>query len=375
MGTAKRQPHPALIELLLREPATFDFARAVAVLEAHVARRRRRRTPRQVGHDHSPAEVGLAFRAALTLAFPARPIAAIEERGEGDEALYEVRVSFVGLAGTSGTLPTHYTEMALRREHAKDASLRDFLAALEGRTVAFFYRAARKYRLEAGLDAAEHERGHVDPALGAVLALVGLLPRPRERAVLAAELAQAHFAGLFSNRRRSAHGLRTLVAELLGVPAAVEGFVGRWIELDRDAQSRLGSGPGAGLTAQLGDVTALGARVWSVDSCVRVIVGPLDRARFRRLWPGGEPVAFLWRMLRAYLGPLIECELVWQLAPDAPAALRLGGDQQLGRDAWLGWGDPAGPDLRVVSPAPGAAGPSPGARAGHRTETQPATTR
>ncbi len=350
MGTAKRKPDPALIEGLVREPGSFDFFRAVQLLEAHLVGQKRR-AARWIGYDHSPSEVGLRFEAATTLAFPSRAITAIESAGEaGGAPSFGVLVSFLGLLGPAGALPTHYTEIALQRLHVKDRSLRDFVSALEGRVVAFFYRAWKKYRLPAAFGATDREHGEADPVLSAVLAMVGLLPRPRDAALGASDLAQAHHASLFSDRRRSANGLWAMLRGLLGCGVEVEQFVGQWIELDPEARSRLGQGPGPGLSARLGEQSVLGTRVWSVDSRIRVVVGPLSRRRFRDLWPGGARVGFLWRVLRAYLGPLIECDLVWALHPDAPAAVRLGGDQQLGRDCWLGWSDHALPDLRVGSP-------------------------
>jgi type VI secretion system protein ImpH len=186
--------------------------------------------------------------------------------------------------------------------------------------------------------------------LTALLGLVGVLPRPRAKPLGAGELAQVHHAGLFADQRRSASALRGMLGGLLGSPVRLEQFVGQWVALDPGARSRLGDGPGAGLPARLGEESVLGARVWCVDARIRVVAGPLDRARFRELWPGGERVRFLWELLRTYLGPLIECDLVWELAPDAPAAARLGGDQRLGRDAWLGWSEFGRPDTRVPSP-------------------------
>ena len=72
----------------------------------------------------------------------------------------------------------------------------------------------------------------------------------------------------------------------------------------------------------------------------------------------------LWGVLRAYLGPLIECDLVWELERSAPAPIALGGDARLGRDGWLGWSENGAPDLRVGSPPwhnprPGRIGPEP----------------
>ena len=349
MGTAKRNAHPALIAELLREPGGFDFLRAVQVLEAQRTARQPGADGELVGFDRPPSETGLRFGSSASLAFPAKSIASVRAREGPGETAYDVAVSFLGLVGPAGTLPVHYTETVLQRLHAKDASLGDFLDAFQDRGIALFYRAWKKYRLPLAFASSDPARGKLDPVLNAILALLGLLPRARAKPVHAIELAQAHHAGLFADRRRSAAGLRAMLRGLLRCEVAVEEFVGQWIDLDRAAWSRLGDGEG-GAPARLGDESVLGARVWSVDARVRVVAGPLDRARFRELWPGGAPVRFLWQLVRAYLGPLIECELVWQLAPDAPAAQHLGSDQRLGRDAWLGWGGNAAPDTRVASP-------------------------
>lgn len=351
MGTAQRKPHPAVIERLLREPGSFEFFRAVQLLEAYLASRHKRRLPRRVGFDHGSSDVGVRFHSVPSLAFPSRTIAAIsEEDGAGENRTFDVRVSFLGLVGQAAALPTSYTEVVLGRLHEKDSSLRDFLDVLQDRTVALFYRAWKKYRLAISFGDADLARGKPDPVLESLLGLVGLLPLPRGHALTAADLSQAYHAGHFANLRRSADGLRAMMRGLLGCNVEIEQFVGQWIDVDPDAWSTLGERPGPGMPARLGDESILGARAWSVDSRIRVIAGPLDRATFRRLWPGGEPVRFLWKCLRAFLGPLVECDLVWELASDAPSPVQLGGDQRLGRDGWLGWGAAGGPDLRVESP-------------------------
>lgn len=349
MGTAKRKPHPALIERLLQEPGSFEFFRAVQLLEEYLDSRRKRRSSRRVGFDHDSLDVGLRFRTPPSLSFPARTITAVEEEEDAGQG-FSVLVSFLGLIGQASTLPTSYTELVQGRLHEKDPSPRDFLDLFHDRGTALFYRAWKKYRLAISFGDANLARGRPDPVLEAILALVGLLPLPKGEALAAGELTEAFHAGHFSNRRRSANGLRAMMRGLLGCDVQVEQFVGQWIDIDRDAWSRLGEGPGPGVPAKLGDESVLGARVWSVDARIRVVAGPLDRETFRRLWPGGEPVRYLWQCLRAYLGPLIECDLVWELAPDAPAAVQLGGEQRLGRDCWLGWSETVCPDLRVGSP-------------------------
>jgi type VI secretion system protein ImpH len=348
MATKKRKPDPALIERLVREPAAFDFFQAVHLLEQQAAVRTRGKKP--VGFDHPPSEVAVRFRSAPSLAFPVHPIVEVKDVTEEGGAGYEVLVSFLGLVGPAGTLPRHYTESLLERLHIKDAALRDFLDGLQHRTTALFFRAWRKYRMPAAYTHTRRERGDLDPILGALASLVGRGTRQRSEPFGANEMARVHHAGHFADRRRSAEGLRAMLKGLLRCEVQVDQFVGEWVELDRAAQSRLGDGPGPGMRARLGDESVLGARVWSVDARVRVVAGPMDRERFRELWPGSPKLVFLQGLVRAYLGPLLDCSFVWRLSESAPAAVGLGSDQRLGRDCWLGWSRIERADMQVSSP-------------------------
>jgi type VI secretion system protein ImpH len=352
MAAAKRKPNSALIDKLLREPGAFDFFRAIQVLETSRLGPGGRRARPSVGFDHPVAEVGDRFGVASSLAFPACALTEveIEDSSAEDASGYRLLVSCFGLVGPAGTLPAHYTETVLQRLHAKDESLRDFLDLFHERAVALFYRAWKKYRLAASFDSTDRASGRADPVLTSVLALVGLHSRSQGHAITAESLTQVHHAGLFSNRRRSAHGLRAMLRGLLRCEVEIEQFVGQWVELDSATRSRLGEGPGPGTPARLGEEAVLGSRVWSVDSRLRIVAGPLDRGRFRELWPGGDPVQYLREVVRAYLGPLLEFDLVWRLAPSAPAGIALGGGQRLGRDSWLGFGESDRADTLVISP-------------------------
>src|SRR5439155_8333242 len=60
-----------------------------------------------------------------------------------------VRPAFMGLLSGTGVLPAHYTERIAEHElHQKDAGPRAFLDTLSNRSLAQFYAAWKKYRLE-----------------------------------------------------------------------------------------------------------------------------------------------------------------------------------------------------------------------------------
>ncbi len=358
MGTTQRRAHPPLISELLQDPSSFEFFRAMQILEDYLTSQGKK----SIGTDNEPDEFGLRLRGDPSLSFPSTPITMVEAPGDSKAAGshdageddFQMTISFLGLVGATGTLPLHYTETLLHRLHEKDKALSVFLNGLQERTTSLFYRAWKKHRMAVTFAATELERGKADPILRLFLGLVGRLPRYRGKAISEEELCEVNHAGLFANRRRSARGLQAMVSGLLRCKVQVEQFVGQWVVLDEGARSRLGGvGPRSsmsGVAARLGEETVLGTRVWSVDSRVRIVAGPLDRSRFRALWPGGSPVQYLRKAVQTYLGPLIEYDLEWELAPDAPTPLKLGGEQMLGRDCWLGWSPEKGPDLHVRSP-------------------------
>jgi len=341
METAQRQSDSALVEELLRHPGSFEFFRAVEILEQHVGR--------EVGADRGGAAGSgreVRFRVEPTLGFAAAPVLQVAR----DRQVYCLALSFIGLIGSSGTMPVHYTETLLQRRQLKDSALQTFLDALQDRTAALYYGAWKKYRHAVMQRTTNREAGRADPILEIFLGLVGRLPRQRDKAIGIDEWTEAHHAGLFSDRRRSARGLKAMLEGLLRCTVRVDQFVGQWIELDDDALSRLGDREAPGNPARLGEEAILGTHVWSIDSRIRIVAGPLNRTHFRRLWPGGEEVHYIRSAIRTYVGPLIDFELEWELESDAPSPLLLGGGQLLGRDCWLGWGDSSSPDRRVHSP-------------------------
>ncbi|MEM7518773.1 MAG: type VI secretion system baseplate subunit TssG [Planctomycetota bacterium] len=239
METAQRQSNPALVGEILERPGAFDFFRAVEILEGEV----RRAGGAFVGSDRGMRGAGanftgpeIRFRVEPTLGFAAAPISKVAHERQS----YQLAVSFLGLVGSSGTLPVHYTETLLHRLHQKDYALQTFLDALQDRTVALFYRAWKKHRPTVAFAETNRALGQADPILEMFLGLVGRLPRARGKAIGSTEWSEVHHAGHFSERRRSARGLKILLEGLLRCTVRVEQFVGQWIELDEDALSRLG---------------------------------------------------------------------------------------------------------------------------------------
>jgi type VI secretion system protein ImpH len=136
-----------------------------------------------------------------------------------------------------------------------------------------------------------------------------------------------HYAGHLSRQPAAALPLEQLVADAWGVPAHVDQFVGRWLDLEPPDQTRLGaSGPGRlGRNATLGVDALAGSRVWSVEAGFCVRLGPLSFAEFQRWLPGGPSLGGLSDLVRCHVGPHLDASVRPVLRKEDVPATRLGG--------------------------------------------------
>lgn len=288
----------------------------------------------------------IRIRGTLTNRYAPTPLTAMSERPDGDS---EIGIAFVGLTGPMGALPPPYTETALLARKRRSHSLTAFLDMFVQRCAELFVRAAEKYRLPAQVsrdqvsrdqvsrnqfsrDAAKEESG--SNGIAAILfALIGLaLPALHGRLSLR-DRELFPYAGLLSNRTRSAAGLEIMLGHLLGLPVRILPFSGRWVEVSPSEQTRLD-----GLTPQycrLGIDTVAGAHIWDVQGMFRIAVGPLGYADFLSLSPGSERMRRLVDAARFYSGPALSFDVQLVLAKEAiPECQLLEGSAILGWNTW-----------------------------------------
>ncbi len=353
-----------LIDRLVERPAAFEFFQAVRILEIWSRERadeeRVRRAPdvagapqnvRFVGAPQLRFPAGAATRVRLD-ASTARDEAASASEGAPAEAPgAEVRSAFLGMIGPVGVLPHHYTEDLVRRLSLRDETLRDFLDIFHQRALTLFYRAWQKYRLAITWERAQAEGGRDDADL-VLRSLVGLGTDGLRGRRSFDDRAYISFFGHFAARPRPAVGLQCVMEGYLKVPVRLESFVGRWLSIESEQQTRLASrAQPDGQHAQLGRGAVLGARTWDVSSQVRLHVGPLSFERFSELLPGTAQHRRAAELAQAYLGPEIDCDLELLLAGDEKPPLQLGGPHPersvLGRTAFLDAEHSAAVDARV----------------------------
>lgn len=341
MLAKKRRFEPAVIERLFREPYRFEYFHAVRLLELWLARH-------GVARQGKTADI-LRFQNTTSLAFPASQVAAIqvEPRELPRDAtalgaalqsatLQYVRITpaFMGLLGGNGVLPAHYTErIAGHQQQQADEGPRAFLDTFSSRSLALFYEAWRKYRL-----ALKYGQDGRDGFLPLLLALAGLghaslhgrSSGAREGAVLDESI--GYFAAALRHRPASASQIARVLSSYFGQPIVAEQFIGHWYEVPPRQQTILGD---AG--AVLGAGAMAGVRVWQRDLRLRLVVGPLDRARFGAFLPGGLAARALASMLALFTGVAFEYEVELVLLGSAVRGTVLADDHagRLGWDAYL----------------------------------------
>ncbi len=341
MVTASRRETSDLMDRLRREPYRFDFFQAVRLLERLGGERRL-----PVGADNAPDQECVQFRSQPALGFPTAPVAKVRSAapapGEA-ETVPEMFVSFLGLTGPSGVLPTHYTTLLMRRLRAKDSSLRDLFDLFNHRLVSLFYRAWGKYRLPIGYERSRLENGgkRAEPMTEALYSLVGHgTPGLRGRQETPDE-ACLYYSGCFSQHTRSAAGLQQILADYFALPIQVHQFQGQRLRLDADDRTELPSRrQPRGLNCRLGGEVVLGNHVWDIQGKFWLRIGPLTYAQFCRFFPdGGDLPRPIRQLTRSYVGPEFVFDMQLVLRPTEVPRLRLGGRgvkaPRLGWNTWL----------------------------------------
>jgi type VI secretion system protein ImpH len=310
-------------KLLRSEPWTFDFFHAVRLLEQFRAGRR------AVGHFNDPAREVVRFGAHSSLAFPASSIQSLDpERPE-----WKMLVNFIGMTGPMGVLPRLYTVAIQDRARIRDTTLRDFLDIFNHRVTSLFYRAWTKYRLPV-----RYQRGMDDQMSLALASIVGLgTPGLLQRQEIEDET-YVWLSGLFGLQARSAVALEQALEDYFQVPAEVVQFVGAWCRLEGDSTCSFDEMEDP--SEQLGLGAVVGDEVYDHQARVRVRLGPLSLAEYRRFLPGQPGYRRLRELTRFFSRDQTDFELQLILrrtdVPDPclagePEAARV----QLGWTTWM----------------------------------------
>jgi len=316
------------VELALQleaQAARMDFFQVLRLLE-----NARPDLPR-IGTSLRPRDDAVRFGQDPALVFHPAALARFT-RADGD-AKARLAVNFFGLLGANGPLPLHITEYVRDRlRHGGDGTMLAFLDVFHHRMLALFYRARASAEPVISLDRRDGDR--FSDFVGSLFGIGA--PALRERDAIG-DFAKLHFAGLLANKTRPAAGLVTVLRAYFKLPFEVEQFVGHWMRIPAEVQSRIGAAEDGN---RLGSSLMLGRSVWDVQNKFRIVIGPLDYADYRRFTPGGDSLARLLAWVRLYAGLALDWDVRLVLKKEQRPPLRLGGATRMGWSTWLASGPP-----------------------------------
>ena len=338
-----------ITERLQEKGWTFDFFQAVWLLERHLSRG----VP--VGGLGPVGEESLWLRPALSMGFPSTDIRRIRrlEGARGQNALYRMEVTFMGLYGVSTPLPLHYAVKILRdvyaatgaAEHAPtdpsaspvadgldtaegSTPARDFLDILHHRLLSLFYRSWTKYRYHRTFGTSGQ-----DPVTNYLLWMIGLRPGWNEALLGVQPLRMLRYAGVLTQHPRSAATLEGVLTDFLsGLPVRVEQFVGRWVALHPMDMNRIGSH-----RCGLGSDLTVGEQVYDLSGAFKVVIGPTDWETYLTFVPGQERYEQTRSFVRLYCGDPLAFGIEVELLPGQVPETRLTSDGQAGRLGFTTW--------------------------------------
>ena len=247
-------------------------------------------------------------------------------------------VRFFGLAGLTGPLPAPYAALAASQSKARRDVFNDFLDLFHDRLIRLFYESWVKHTLPAAYERATGG----DAATMLLRAFIGCGTVQGDSG--SADLA-LFFCGEFARQARSPGSLERLLREALRVPARVEEFVGVWLPIACEEQSRLsGDGHAPGNGARLGTDALVGRQVWDIDGTFRIVLGPLSYSDYEKFLPGTAELGRLCQFARlfapSHLQFFVRLELMSDEVPTLPL-LSSNGKLFLGMSTWLQAGAPS----------------------------------
>ena len=322
----------SLIQRLEEDASRFDFYAAVRLIEALNPDKPRMGTSVKLADD------AVRFSQEPELQFAASSLSHYKPAAQHAARL---AVNFFGLYGPNGPMPLHLTEYARERlRHHHDPTIARFADIFHHRMISLFYRAWANTRPTVAYDRPQSDRFGF--YIGALQGKAGDAFRKRDALP---DRAKLFYAGHFSVQTKHPEGLRAIIGDILATTVRVEEFVGEWMEIQTNEQSRLGLLPHL---ATLGESALIGARVWGCQHKFTLVLGPLSLNQYLSLLPGAQALAQLIAVVRNYVGD----ELVWdanlvlqsgqvptELALGVPSAVNgnsMNGTAQLGWSMWLG---------------------------------------
>lgn len=327
MAARRWRSNRSVEDLLEQEPYRFEFLQAVRILEAAD------KEADPVGTGTEPDREAISFAHNAGLGFPASEIDVLErpKAVAGKKKPAKLVQTFFGLTGNLGPLPQSFAELIHARAFKRDRVMIDFLNLFVHRLVSIFVRAKKKHKV--GLELKSPEKTHFADYL---YCLLGIGTEGLKDRMAVPDRALLMFAALAHQKPRSATGLEILLSEYFGVPAQVNPFIGRWLELEEDETLVLSAKQFGGKNNRLGSSAVIGSRIWCEDDVFEVKLGPMSRDQFMDFLPVGKSFDALTALVRFYVPIEQDFRVRLSIEGEEAPQLCLSADPEKA-NAYLGW--------------------------------------
>ncbi|WP_075188045.1 type VI secretion system baseplate subunit TssG [Teredinibacter haidensis] len=352
MPSPRWRKNTSVIKDLTENPENYSFSQVVRLL-LRAASYNKKLGSRTIGKEQAsnpvgrfspPASEAIRFLGNPSLSFPNSEVEQVTPNAQRtpkeSHNQWQVTVNLIGLMGSMGVLPYHYTEFLMQRIKQKDSAMLHFINIFNHRTTSLFYQASIKYRLPFAYENSKLEGNATrDSHTQALLSLIGLGTKHLNHRNVIQDESLIYFSGLLSQQVKTSTGLKQMLQAYFDVPIEIKQFIGEWHNLIDEVRTRLPTRTNKkGQNVILGRSTILGSNGWFSQGKTRITLGPLNKEQYYRFAPGTRNLKALNELVRLYLGLEREFDFEIQVSrKDIPNKIALSKDKQpiIGWSTWL----------------------------------------
>ena len=307
-------------DLFTDDPFLWDFYMAARLIECLD------KDKPLIGETKRSKDDPIFFGQHASLKFPSSTVDKLVESDDKADWLY---VNFLGLLGSQGPMPLGLTEkIYLRVRNHRDKTMESFLNIFNHRMISLYYRAWANVQQTVCYD-----RPGEDKFANYIKSLFGTgLSSMQDRDALP-DKAKLYYSGHLSSFTANKSSMEAFLSEYFEIPVVVEEFIGRWVDIPYEDQSRIGESAETGL---LGQTMVIGSKTWECQSKFRLTFGPMNLEDFERMLPSQEALERLKAWVKNYVGLEFEWEVNLILKKEEIPPTKLGESGQLGWTTWMG---------------------------------------
>ncbi len=347
MSTKGWRKNTSITRKLTEAPYEYQFLQAVRLLERSAVFEKENTQSsiscNPVAKFTPPGGESLRFSINQSLAFPSSEVKNINRVNKNSGfSQWQVIVNLMGLTGSMGVLPFHYTELILKRQKQKDETMARFFDLFNHRTLSLFFQASVKYNLP--LQFERHRlhssaKGPEDQQTRVLLSLIGMGTEGLTNRLYTKDESLIYYSGLFSQQVRTSTGLKQILRSHFGIPVEIDQFVGQWQNLIDDVRTRLADyNHPTGQNVCLGRSAMIGKKGWFAQGKIHIILEPLNRQQLNQFAPGTYTLKALNELVRMYLGMENDYDFIIRVKKsDIPEHIQLSNSTPpiIGWNTWL----------------------------------------